>query len=110
MIKSKKESKREKRDWEIIESDRVDMMAQANELVLTMNLKAFAASQSSIPSPPLTPHETSAYNKALGFLSSQFEKGYTGTSHHMTSMESENETDIEHNVPPIKGGKPDQET
>lgn len=67
---------RERRELEIIQSDRIQLVQEANSLIHTLIDKDIPT-QSGLPQPvEWTEEERAAYNAALGFLTTQFKQGY----------------------------------
>lgn len=74
-----KTTKKVIRQYELVRSDRIDLVEQANTLVATLIHKQTAplfSEKFAAQELPISEMENKTYNAALGFLSRQFDAGF----------------------------------
>lgn len=83
------------RENEIIHSDRIDLVVQANRFVESMVNKSVLPKLASgyAPEVDLTADESLTYRAALDFLRRQFEQGYSEAGHIERRVEAEDCTE-----------------
>lgn len=88
-----KSSSKQVSEWQVIQSDRVSLMHEANTLVNHLIYKQIAPTiMSGIGSlQELSTQEEATYNEALKFLQRQFFAGHVETEKHLTKAETESE-------------------